>query len=76
MKIFDMLKNGSKYERAEGYCIVVLLIGAIMLSAGIGLNVIGTKGISAVFAMLGSFIAFLATIALILTWLVQELFGE
>jgi hypothetical protein len=76
MKILGMLKSGNKFERAEGYCIMVLLVGAIMLSSGIGLTVLNPKGISAVLAMLGSFIAFLATVALIFTWLAQEMFGE
>ena len=75
MKIFDMLKSGNKFEKVEGYCIVTLLVGAIMLSSGIGLTVINPKGISAILAMLGSLIAFLATVALIFTWLAQELFG-
>ena len=76
MKIFDMLKSGNKFEKAEGYCIVLLLVGALMLSAGIGLTTIDPKGISAILAMLGSLIAFLSTVALIFTWLAQELFGE
>ncbi len=76
MKIFDMLKGENKYEKVEGYCILVLLAGALMLSAGIGLTILSPKGISAVLAMLGSFISFIATISLIFTWLVQELFGE
>lgn len=76
MKIFNMLKSENKYERVEGYCILVLVVGALMLSTGIGLTVLNPKGISAIIAMLGSLIAFLATIALIMTWLVQELFGD
>jgi hypothetical protein len=71
-----MLKSGNKFERAERYCIIVLLVGAIMLSTGIGLTAIEPKGISAIIAMLGSLIAFLATVVLIFTWLTQELFGE
>jgi hypothetical protein len=76
MKIFDMLKGENKYERVEGYCIIVLLTGALMLSAGIGLSALNPKGISAILAMLGSFISFIGTVGLIFTWLVQELFGE
>ena len=76
MNIFGMLKSKKKLERVESYCIIVLLGGAIMLSAGIGLTAINPKGISATITMLGSLIAFLATVALILTWLIQELFGE
>jgi hypothetical protein len=76
MKIFDMLKSENKFERTENYCILFLLVGSVILSLGIGLTVISTKGISAILAMLGSLIAFLSTIALIFTWLIKELFGE
>lgn len=76
MKIFDMLKSGNKYERAESYCIAFLIVGSIILSSGIGLTVITPKGIPAILAMLGSLIAFLSTIALVFVWLVQEFLGE
>jgi len=76
MKIFDMLKSKDKYERVEGYCIVVLVVGALMLSVGIGLTTLNPKGISAIAAMIGSLISFLATVGLIFTWLIQEFSGE
>jgi len=71
-----MLKGKTRYERIEGYCILILIVGAIMLSAGIGLTVISTKGIPAILAMLGSLISFLATAALLFVWLFKELQGE
>jgi hypothetical protein len=71
-----MLKSENKFERTEGYCIMVLLAGTIMLSTGIGLTIINPQGISAILAMLGSLIAFFATAALIFTWLIHELLGE
>jgi len=55
---------------------MVLVAGALMLSVGIGLTVISTKGIPAILAMLGSLISFLATVALIFVWLFKELQGE
>ncbi len=76
MKIYDMLKSGNRFERTEGYCIVVLLVGSVMLSSGIGLTAINPKGISTIIAMLGSLVAFLSTVALVFTWLAQELVGE
>jgi len=71
-----MLKGKTLYERIEGYCILILIVGAIMLSTGIGLTVISPKGIPAILAMLGSFISFLATVALIFVWIFKELQGE
>ena len=76
MKFFGLLKGKTRYEKAENYCIIVLIVGAIMLSAGIGLTIISTKGIPAILAMLGSLISFLATVVLIFVWLFKELQGE
>lgn len=71
-----ILKSKNKYERMEGYCILILLAGALILSLGIGLTILNTKGISAILAMSGALISFLATIGLIVVWLIQELIGE
>ncbi len=76
MKVLDLLKGKTRYEKIEGYCILILIIGALMLSAGIGLTVISTTGIPAILAMLGSLISFLATVVLIFVWLFKELQGE
>ena len=70
------LKSEDKLERVEGYCILILIIGAGLLSLGMGLSILNPKGLSAITAMIGSLIAFLATVALIVTWLVKELTGE
>ena len=72
----SLIKGKTRYERMEGYCILILISGAIMLSAGIGLTVITPKGIPAILAMLGSLISFLATVALIFVWFFKELQGE
>ena len=76
MEILKMLKAKSKFEKAEGYCILSLIVGSLMLSSGIGLSIITPKGIPAILAMLGSLIAFLSTVGLIFTWLLKEMFGE
>jgi uncharacterized Tic20 family protein len=69
------LKGKDKFETAENYSILSILIGAIMVSVGIGLTIITPKGLPAILAMLGSLIAFLSTVALILVWLAKEFFG-
>jgi len=73
-KIFDVFEINSKdkLERAEGYCILSIFVGAVFLSLGIGLSILNTKGISAILAMLGSVLAFLSTIGLIIVWLMKE----
>lgn len=71
----DKLKGKDKYETFENYSILFIALGAVMISVGIGLTVITTKGFPVILTMLGSFIAFISTIALVVTWLVRELFG-
>ena len=76
MWLLDMIKSKKKLEKMEGYSIVFLIAGSLIISSGIGLTVVSTKGIPAIMAMLGALIAFLATVSLIFTWLLQEMLGE
>ena len=69
------LKGKDKYETAEKDSIAVILFGALLLAAGIGLTSFQTTGLPAIMAMIGSFIAFLGTIALIISWLWTEFAG-
>lgn len=73
-KIFDSFKLKSKngLEKIEGFCILFIFIGAGILSLGIGLSILNPKGISAILSMLGSVLAFLSTLALIIVWLIRE----
>lgn len=66
------LKSKDKLERIEGFTILSISIGALLLSIGIGLSILNTKGISAILAMLGSVWTFLSTIGLIIIWLMKE----
>jgi hypothetical protein len=70
------LKGKDKYETAENYSILFILVGAAVLSLGIGLSALSPKGISAILAMLGSLVAFLSTVVLIFVWLAKEIFGS
>jgi hypothetical protein len=76
MEFLEMLKSKDKFERAEGYCIVFLIAGALMLSSGIGLTIISPEGIPAILAMLGALMTFLSTAGLIFTWFFKEMVGE
>ena len=73
MDWISKLKGKDKLETLENYSILFILFGGVILSAGMGLTAFfTTKGISAILAMLGSLIAFLATTALIFIWLIKE----
>ena len=76
MWLLDMIKSKKKLEKIEGYIIVFLIAGSLIMSSGIGLTVVSTKGIPAIMTMLGALIAFLATVSLIFTWLLQEMLGD
>lgn len=71
-----MLKGENKFEILENYSIFSIFVGAFILSLGIGLTIITPKGIPAILAMLGAFISFVSTVALILVWLAKEIFGD
>ncbi len=72
MDMLARLKGKDKLETIENYSIAVVFIGAMILSAGIGISIISTKGPSAVLAMLGALVGFIATIALIAIWVIRE----
>ena len=70
--VLGMLKGDSKYETAENYALAGVLAGALILSSGIGLAAVNNQGIPVVLAMLGSLIAFLSTVFLIIVWVVKD----
>lgn len=72
MEIFQKLKGKNKLETIENYSILFIFAGAAILSLGIGLNIISTKGFSAILAMLGALVSFLSTVALIVVWVMKE----
>jgi len=66
------LKGKDRFETLENYSILFIFVGAIILSTGIGLNILNPKGLSTILSMFGSLIAFISTIALIIIWLLKE----
>jgi len=76
MWLKDMIMSKKKLEKMEGYSILSLIVGTVILSSGIGLTIVSTKGIPAIITMLGTLISFLSTVVLIFTWLFQEFFGD
>ncbi len=76
MNLLGRLKGKGKLETIENYSILFVFLGAMTLSAGIGLNIISTKGASPIIAMIGAVVTFLSTISLIATWVMRELEKE
>jgi len=73
--IFKRLRGGNKYETLENYSISGVIFGALLMTIGIGLTVLNTKGLSTIIAMMGTFFSFVSSIMLVFTWLLKELFG-
>jgi hypothetical protein len=70
--VLGMLKGSDKYETAENYALTSALIGGLILSSGIASSALNPKGISAILAMMGTLIAFLSTVILIIVWIVKD----
>ena len=69
------LKGKDKAETMENYSILFIIIGALVLSFGIGLSVL-TERISVVFAVFGAWTVFISTVALIVIWMKKEFGSE
>ena len=69
------LKGNDRFETFENYSILFIALGALMITLGIGLTVVATKGFPVILTMIGSLLAFISTIALIATWLAREFLG-
>ncbi len=70
--IFNKLKGKTKIETVENYLIVLIFVGAGLLSAGIGLTIFNPQGFSVILAMAGAVASFLFTIILIFLWVFRE----
>lgn len=72
MQLLSKLKGKNRLETAEKYSIASIFLGAVILSIGIGFNIVSTKGLSAILTMLGALVSFLSTVALIVIWVAKE----
>ncbi len=72
MALLSRLKGKDRFETVENYSIALIFLGVVMLSVGIGLNIISTTGFTVVLAMFGALISFIFTVVLIFMWLVKE----
>ena len=71
--MLGMLKSKNKFEKYEGYAILGLIVFSIILSVGIALTSINTKGIPAIISMIGALGTFLSAVFLIGVWIWQEI---
>ncbi|MEM5772911.1 MAG: hypothetical protein QXL86_01655 [Candidatus Aenigmatarchaeota archaeon] len=68
----EKLKGKDKFETAENYSILGIVVGVVILSLGFLLSIINPKGLAAILLMFGSFLSFISTVILVSTWLVKE----
>jgi len=71
--VLAMLKGNSVWEKIENYCLLALFVGAIVLSAGLGLSALSPSGLPAVLAMTGGFVVISATTIMVFSWLAKDL---
>jgi len=71
-----MLKGKNKYETLENWLISLIVLGAVLFGAGVGMSALNTKGISTITAMLGIFVSFIFTVVLVFVWVAKDIFGQ
>ena len=71
----EKIKGKDRIETWENYSILLIVLGAAIMSIGLGLTILTPKGIPAILAMMGSALSFLSTVSLIIAWLVREVKG-
>jgi len=72
----EKLKGKDKFETAENCSILGIVVGVIVLSFGFLLTIFNPKNLAAILLMLGSFLSFVSTVALVLVWFVKEILVE
>jgi uncharacterized membrane protein len=65
------MKGKDSLETAENFSILFILIGAVVLSVGIGLSIMSQR-ISFVFSVVGAWTALIFTVVLIFVWVARE----
>ena len=69
------IKGKDRIETWENYSILLIVLGAAIMSIGLGLTILTPKGIPAILVMMGSTLSFLSTVSLIIAWLAREVKG-
>ncbi|MCD6371569.1 MAG: hypothetical protein J7L39_02515 [Candidatus Aenigmarchaeota archaeon] len=67
------IKGKTKLDTLENISCLGIFVGAILLSLGIALTSITSKGMPVLLSMSGAFFSFLFTVVLIFVWLLKEL---
>ena len=70
--MLGMLKGKDRMDTFERWTIFLIFVGLGLFSLGTFVAIFIQRGIPVIIALLGSFIAFIFTILLILVWLLQD----
>jgi hypothetical protein len=65
------MRGKDSMETAENFSILFILIGAVVLSVGIGLSIMSQR-MSFLFSVVGAWTALISTIVLIFIWVGRE----
>lgn len=69
---FPSLKGQNKYETLEKVSIFLVVLGAIVLAAGMSLAIISTTGAFAAITLIGSFMVFIFSVLLVIVWFLKS----
>lgn len=69
---FPSLRGQSKYETLEKILIFLIVLGAIVLAAGMSLTIISTTGVFAAITLVGSFMVFIFSVLLVIVWFLKS----
>lgn len=70
------IRGKDRFETVENFSILFIAIGSITLAVGMVIAGLNTVGLGPIMAMMGTLIAFLATVVLIYNWLAKDFFSD
>ena len=70
MNLKGLLQGADATETVERYIILGVVVGAVILGAGIAYSSVATQGLAGALALVGSFITFIFTVILVSYWFV------
>lgn len=71
MNLKSMLHGHNKHETIERYIILGVIVGVLLAGVGIASTIFGSKGLTTMVALVGSFITFIFTVILVFYWFVR-----
>jgi len=72
----ERIKGKNKSETLENLSLLGVILGAVVFSAGVGLTVVSTEGVSVVITMMGAMLSFISSMLVVGILFVREVLGK